>query len=156
MNATPTKKAAPVRSPTARAEKDLESFRDIADDVIESDFVPYACLYDADTIATKNGELVQILRITGLSYDAQGQGDLREAIRQAIRQCIPDASYAVWLHTLRRRKSLAGQAEFPTRSRARSTRATAARTRRRRRSSMSFTSPSSRRRSRRTWAACRR
>lgn len=92
---------------------DLESFRDIADDVIESDFVPYACLYDRDTIATKNGELLQIVKITGLGFEAGQQGDLRAAIRRAIQQCIPDTSYAIWLHTLRRKQSLMPHAHFP-------------------------------------------
>lgn len=94
-------------------ERDLESYRDIADDVIESDFVPYACLHNHDTIATKNGELLQIFRITGLSFDSKEQGDLRTAIRTAVANCIPDTSYAIWLHTLRRRQSLLTDAAFP-------------------------------------------
>lgn len=105
----------PRRSSSAPGERDLESYRDISDDVIESDFVPYACLYDPDTLATKNGELLQIIRITGLGFDAQSQGDLRSNIRAAIRQCIPDTTYAIWLHTLRRRQSLLSAAKFPDR-----------------------------------------
>jgi type IV secretion system protein VirB4 len=94
-------------------ERDLESYRDIADDVIESDFVPYACLQDASSIATKNGEVMQIIRITGLGFDSKDQGDLRSAIRNAIARCIPDTSYAIWLHTLRRKQSLLEAATFP-------------------------------------------
>ncbi len=86
--------------------KELESFKDIADDVIESDFVPYACLFDMSTIATKDAELVQTIKITGLGYDAhQNQQDLRSAVRDTIKQAIPDASYAIWLHTLRRKQA---------------------------------------------------
>ncbi len=29
------------------------------------DYIPYACHYNADTILTKNGELIQIIKITG-------------------------------------------------------------------------------------------
>lgn len=97
----------------AQSNKDLEAFKDIADDVIESDFVPYACLYDPETLATKDGELLQIIKITGLGYDAHHHGDLRTAIRTAIREAIPDASYAIWLHTLRRRQGVQGRAHFP-------------------------------------------
>lgn len=93
--------------------KDLESFRDISDDVIESDFVPYACLFDKDTIATKDGELVQTLKITGLGFDSLREGNLRTAIRTAIRTCIPGDDYAIWLHTLRRRQSLLAHTHFP-------------------------------------------
>lgn len=109
------KQSAPAgkKSKKSADERDLESFRDISDDVIESDFVPYACLYDRDTIATKNGELLQTIKITGLGFEAGQQGDLRGAIRRAIQQCVPDTSYAIWLHTLRRRQQLLPHTHFP-------------------------------------------
>ncbi len=107
-------KPATKQSATAAlAGNDLESFRDIADDVIESDFVPFACLYGPETIATKNGELLQTIKLTGLGFDAGAGKDLRSAIRSAIQQTLPDASYAVWLHTLRRRQSLLPHSHFP-------------------------------------------
>ena len=92
---------------------DLEALRDISDDVIESDFVPYACLYSPGSTITKNGELLQTIKITGLGYEAGQQGDLRAAIRKAFTQCIPDTSYAIWLHTLRRRQQLLPHAHYP-------------------------------------------
>lgn len=98
---------------TVMRDAELESFRDIADDVIESDFVPYACLFDPHTVATKNGELVQTIKITGLGFDAQHQTNLRGAIREAIQKSIPDETYAIWLHTLRRRQQLVKPSEFP-------------------------------------------
>ncbi len=110
----PARKQNTTAALKSASERDLESFRDISDDVIESDFVPYACLYDRDTIATKNGELLQIIKITGLGFEAgQHSGDLRAAIRAAIQDCIPDTSYAIWLHTLRRRQQLLPHAHFP-------------------------------------------
>ena len=83
---------------------DLQALRDIADDVIESDFVPYACLYDGTTILTKDGELLQTIKITGTGFDTGQANHLRQAIRQAIKQSIPNESYAIWLHTLRRQQ----------------------------------------------------
>ncbi len=107
-------KSQPAKSGAAGVNNvELESFRDIADDVIESDFVPYACLFDKDTLTTKNGELVQIIKITGLGFDAQHQRDLRGVIRKAIQQYIPDETYAIWLHTLRRRQQLVPVSQFP-------------------------------------------
>ena len=94
-------------------ERDLQTYRDIADDVIESDFVPYACLMDPATIATKNGELLQIIKIAGLSFDGKEHGDLRAAIRAAIADRIPDTNYAIWLHTLRREQTLVKAMPFP-------------------------------------------
>lgn len=92
---------------------ELESFHDIADDVIESDFVPYACLFDPSSIATKDGELLQTIKITGLSYDSTHGGDLRSTIREAIRTALPDDSYAIWLHTLRRRQAAPARTHYP-------------------------------------------
>lgn len=115
MNAKPSalpKRPIPQQS-VAGSNADLESFRDIADDVIESDFVPYACLLNEDTLVTKNGELVQTIKITGLGFDAQHQRDLRGVIRNAIQQFIPDDTYAIWLHTLRRRQQLVAPTQFP-------------------------------------------
>ncbi|MBY0354583.1 MAG: hypothetical protein K2Q12_02510 [Rickettsiales bacterium] len=87
---------------------DLEAFRDIADDVDESEFVPYACLYDDYTVLTKNGELLQTIRISGLSYEniQHDSLDLRALLRQAISQLIPDDNYAVWFHTIRSKSDL--------------------------------------------------
>lgn len=86
---------------------------DIADDVIESDFVPYACLFDPSTIATKDGELLQTIKITGLGYDSATHGDLRSAVRAVIASVIPDTSYAIWLHTLRRKQPAHARARYP-------------------------------------------
>lgn len=94
-------------------EQDLEALRDISDDVIESDFVPYACLLNADTVLTKNGELLQILRITGQQAEtAAGASDVRAAIRAAIEAHIPDVTFAIWLHTVRRRQTGPANAGF--------------------------------------------
>lgn len=104
--------ARPKPKPAPKAAKnasDLESFRDIADDVIESDFVPYACLFDPATIATKDGELLQTIKITGGDTGVS----LRQSIRHAIRECIPTDGYALWLHTLRRHQPHSDTRPFP-------------------------------------------
>lgn len=91
----------------------LEEFRDISDDVIESDFVPYAGLIDPATIVTKDGELLQTIKILGAA-DQQGKvSTLRHTIRDAIAELIPDDSYSIWLHTLRRAQAPAAVQNFP-------------------------------------------
>ncbi|MBA4274542.1 MAG: hypothetical protein C0436_02690, partial [Alphaproteobacteria bacterium] len=94
---------------------DLETFRDIKDDVIESEFVPYACLYDKETILTKNGQLIQTIKVSGLNYDTATEDPtpLRTALREALRDTIPASDYAIWLHTMRRRVKLTPQGDFP-------------------------------------------
>ncbi len=41
----------------------------------DEDFLPYVCNYDKETILTKNGELLKIIRVTGLS-NKNSQTDL--------------------------------------------------------------------------------
>jgi len=93
---------------------DLEAFRDIADDVDESEFIPFACLYDPYTVLTKNGELLQTIRINGLSYEniQQENFELRAYLRTALREHIPDDSYAVWIHTIRSKTDLRAPGEY--------------------------------------------
>ena len=85
---------------------DLEEFRDITDDVEESEFVPYSCLYDPRTIITKNGELMQTIRISGKPRSflecAEDNNNLRATLRASIKKHIPSDSYALWFHTIRR------------------------------------------------------
>lgn len=89
----------------ARDVENLEEMRDIADDVVEADFVPYACLIDPLTLLTKNGEVMQILRVDRLDPMSDKAKTLRNAIRHAISTKLPDSSYAIWLHTFRREKA---------------------------------------------------
>lgn len=96
----------------ARDVEDLEELRDITDDVIEADFVPYACLVDPLTLLTKNGEVLQILRIDRLEPTSDKAKSLRQAIRHALSTKLPDASYAFWLHTFRREKQYLGKPTF--------------------------------------------
>ena len=79
-----------------------------------SDFIPYACHWNEDTLLTKNGELMQVIKITGFSSEAIGSEklDLREVIREAISQVRSD-DFAFWIHTVRRLKNLDPGGEFP-------------------------------------------
>lgn len=91
-----------------KSNEDIEAYRDITDDVLESEFVPYACHYNPHTLITKNGELLQVIKITGLDHERLGhdEADLRAAIREAIENGIPSDAFAIWLHTVRRRADL--------------------------------------------------
>lgn len=92
----------------SKSNEALEAFRDISDDVVESDFIPYAAYYNDHTLITKNGELIQVIKITGLAQELLGHRDvsLRTTIRDAVRDCIPSNSFALWFHTLRRKANL--------------------------------------------------
>ncbi len=84
-------------------------------EVNAADFIPYCCHYDKATVLTKNGELLQTIKITGFSSEdvSQKKIPLREAVRKAIFGSVDSKSYALWFHTFRRRKSLDPGGEFP-------------------------------------------
>ncbi len=92
------------------AEENIEELRDITNDVLEGDFVPYACHWDDKTIATKNGELLQTIKVTGFMHErlesAEDDSNLRAKIREAVAKYVDSTKYAVCIHTIRRRKSL--------------------------------------------------
>ncbi len=89
-----------------KTQEDLETYRDITDDVEESDFVPYSCLYNDHTVLTKNGELLQTIAVTGPLLTNLQEPDainnLRNAIRTAFKKYIVSDCYAIWIHTVRR------------------------------------------------------
>lgn len=78
------------------------------------DFIPYACHYDKDTLLTKNGELLQTIKIIGFTYEAVGSEEinLRKIIRRAIKENIKSTNFAVWFHTVRRKKNLEPKGEY--------------------------------------------
>lgn len=73
------------------------------------DFIPITCHYDSYTLITKNGELIQIIRLDGgsdLDYQAQ------QAIRDSIKKNILDENFAFWIHTIRSKTDLDDHAEY--------------------------------------------
>jgi len=71
-------------------------------------FIPIACHYDEKTLLSKNGELLQTIRITGLvSEDNRGQDKvLREAVRKAIYDNLDSRHSSVYLHVTRTYKDI--------------------------------------------------
>jgi type IV secretion system protein VirB4 len=80
----------------------------------DEDFIPYVCHYDSDTILTKNGELLQIIRITGFN-NASAVSELislRETVRDSLLENIKESNLAFWFTTLRRKKNIAPEGDF--------------------------------------------
>lgn len=76
------------------------------------EYIPYHSHYNPHTLLTKNGELMQIIRIScnnqGLTYES-GKEDgqtVRDYLRAAITECITTDRYALWVHTIRKRKNV--------------------------------------------------
>ncbi len=76
---------------------------------LEEHTVPYACHYDNQSLLTKNGELMQVIKIEGYSKEMMNSSDdvdLRNIIRRAIIENINDHKVAIWFHTIRRKRNL--------------------------------------------------
>lgn len=98
-----------------RESEELQELRDIADDVDEAAFCPYACHVDSHTILTKNGELLQTLKVVGFTYEdiTKKEENLRDVIREALQESLHSTDYALWIHTIRRKASLQPGGEYP-------------------------------------------
>lgn len=86
-------------------------------EVRSQDFIPYACHYDDHTLITKNGELMQVIKITGFSFESVKEDkthilDLRSAIRKAVAESIKTNNFSIWFHTIRRKRSLAPGGDY--------------------------------------------
>lgn len=82
------------------------------------DFIPYACHYDDHTILTKNGELMQVIKVTGFTFESVHKDDterlpLRRAIRKAIMESITTNNFALYFHTIRRKRDLSTGGVYP-------------------------------------------
>lgn len=62
-------------------------------------FIPIACHYSPDTILTKNGELLQVIRVE--TEGGEAISEFRDKIREAVSACITSRKFAVWIHTVR-------------------------------------------------------
>lgn len=78
-------------------------------------YVPYSAHYDEQTILTRNGQLLQVLKIDGLSFSTADSDtlDMRKHLRNALFKSIGSHNYALWFHTVRRRQPAYPDGEFP-------------------------------------------
>ena len=76
------------------------------------EYLPYYGHYDRDTVITKNGELLHIIRIDtnnqGLRYESGDatHNTVRDVIRKAIGECVGSDNFSLWIHTLRKRSDV--------------------------------------------------
>lgn len=81
-------------------------------------FIPYYAHYNDRTILTKNGELMQIIRIDsnniGLNYESGENSDetVRAMVRRALMDAITTDEYAISVHTLRKRRAVQYGSEY--------------------------------------------
>ena len=83
-----------------------------------AEFIPYYCHYNPHTLLTKNGEVMQTIKITtnlaGLEYESSTDDSsiVREVIRKAVAEHVDTDKIALWFHTVRKRKPIRYRGKF--------------------------------------------
>jgi type IV secretion system protein VirB4 len=74
-----------------------------------SKFLPYRCHWDNNTILTKNNELLQVIKVSGFSFETADDQDLdmRKNMRNSLFKNMASGNVTLYFHTIRQRKSLA-------------------------------------------------
>ena len=78
------------------------------------EFIPFAGYYNPNTIITKNGELLKVIKITGFNHEdiLSGAVNLRETIRDTLLENIKTDDFALWITTIRRKKDIVPDGQF--------------------------------------------
>lgn len=80
-----------------------------------ADFVKLALHFDDETLITKDGDIIQTIRIDGFEQnDAEFRSiNLREAVRKTINKHLKNKDYFIYLHTVRERANVMPDSIFP-------------------------------------------
>lgn len=78
-------------------------------------FIPYHYHWDKETIITKNGELLQVLKIEGFSFETADDDvvDLKKMVRNSLLKSMAEGTMAMWFHTIRRRQQAYPEGKMP-------------------------------------------
>ncbi len=84
-------------------------------EVKESNFIPYSCHYDQQTILTKSGDLLQVLKIEGLPFETADPQWLafQKDLRNILFKSVGKSQYALYVHTIRRKQNIYPKGDFP-------------------------------------------
>lgn len=92
-----------------------ESIKNVEEN--SEEFIPYACHIDDHTLLTKNGELMQVIKITGFAFESVHDTSdknytVRDAIRASIIENVHTDKVAIWFHTIRRKNNLSSSLPY--------------------------------------------
>lgn len=71
-----------------------------------SHYIPYKCHWDANTILTKNNELLQIIKVGGYSFETADDDDLaiKKNLRNSLFKNLSTGNILLYFHTVRKKK----------------------------------------------------
>ncbi len=84
-------------------------------EVSMADFIPYEHHWDKETIVTKKGELMQIIKIDGFSFETADDDvvDMKKMVRNSLYKSMAEGTFSMWFHTIRRRQSVYPAGKMP-------------------------------------------
>src|SRR5579884_812246 len=70
-----------------------------------ADKIPYAYLLDEETIETKSGHLIQVIRLEGLMAETLSDSEINfeKEMRNTLLKSISDSSTAIYFHMIRKK-----------------------------------------------------
>ena len=73
-----------------------------------SNFIPYKCHWNHNTVLTKNNELLQVIKIGGFSFETADDADLeiKKNMRNLLLKTMASGNIVLYFHTIRKKKSL--------------------------------------------------
>lgn len=76
-------------------------------EISSSEFIPYLYHYDKETIYTKSGEMLQVIKVDGFSFETADDEDIdmKKMVRNSLLKSMAEGTFAVWFHMVRRRQS---------------------------------------------------
>ena len=73
-----------------------------------SHYIPYRCHWNKNTILTKKNELLQVIKISGFSFETADDDDLenRKSMRNLLFKNLASGNITLYFHTIRKKKPL--------------------------------------------------
>lgn len=80
----------------------------VVSQLVGEDFIPYVCNYDQNTILTKNGDLLQTIKIDNFNHNPYDTEiiPIRESIRDAISKHVKDSKFGLYFHLVRKKRDI--------------------------------------------------
>lgn len=77
--------------------------------------IPYASFVDDSTIELRNGNLIQVIRVCGLSADTLDDSvrDMEKRLRNGLLMTVGDSNTSLYFHTIRKKASVILDGDYP-------------------------------------------
>lgn len=83
-------------------------------EVHASNFIPYKCHWNRNTILTKNNELLKVIKVDGFSFETADDEDLdiKKSLRNGVFKGMASGNVILYFHTIRKQKPTATATDY--------------------------------------------